>query len=153
MDVLVGKIYVVNLMKMEPLESSFVYFRERSLFMAGVGTEEEVLYALKKFYPTICLCQIVLYPTEGKQLNKGAFMLTYGICFYTTLAVKNYSCTPPNTAYFFSYPTILSSVPTPVINNDRSLSNLIITGTTHEIKHLGPCSFHIPIANNCFVLP
>ena len=35
--------------------------------------------------------------------------------------VKNYSSTPPYTAYFFIYPTILSSVPTPVIDNDRSL--------------------------------
>ena len=55
-------------------------------------------------------------------------MLKYGICFYTTLEVKNYSSTPPNTAYFFSYPTILSSVPTPVINNDRSL----IQGHRHD---------------------
>ena len=46
-------------------------------------------------------------------------MLKYGMCFYTTLVVKNYSSTPPNTAYFFSYPIILSSLFTPVINNDR----------------------------------
>ena len=43
---------------------------------------------------------------------------------------------------FFSYPTILSSVPTPVINNDRSLSPNdvslpILTVTKPALKRLG----------------
>ena len=96
-------------------------FRKRSLFMAGVETEEEVLYVLKKILPHHLLKSNFLYPTEGKQLNKGAFMPKYGICFHTTPVVKKYSSTPPNTAYFVNYPSILSSVPISVINNDRSL--------------------------------
>ena len=40
--------------------------------------------------------------------------------------VKNYSSTPPFSAYFFRYSTILSSVPTPVINNDRSLRQAVL---------------------------
>ena len=48
-------------------------------------------------------------------------MLKY-MKLYTSPVVKNYSSTPPNITCFFSYPTILSSVPTPFINNGRSLS-------------------------------
>ena len=72
--------------------------------MAGVGTEEKVLCDIKKILPHHLLRSNFPYPTEGKQLNKGAFMLKYGICLYTTPVVKNYSSTPPNTAYFFQLP-------------------------------------------------
>ena len=41
--------------------------RERSLFMAGVGTEEKALYPLKKGLPHHLLKSNFLYPTEGKQ--------------------------------------------------------------------------------------
>ena len=40
--------------------------RERSLFMARVGTEEKVLYALKKTLPHHLLKSKFLYPIEGK---------------------------------------------------------------------------------------
>ena len=47
-------------------------------------------------------------------------MLKYGICFYITPVFKIILLSHLTQFIFFSYPTIFSSVPTPVINNDRS---------------------------------
>ena len=44
-----------------------ISIRERSLFMAGVGTEEKALYSLKKVLPHHLLKSDFLYNTEGKQ--------------------------------------------------------------------------------------
>ena len=42
-------------------------FRERSLSMGGVGTEEKALCSLKKALPHHLLKSNSLYPTVGKQ--------------------------------------------------------------------------------------
>ena len=75
-----------------------VYLREWSLFVAGVGTEEKVLYALKNILLHHLPKSNFLSPPKENS-KKGAFMLKYGICFYTTSVVKNHSSTPPSTAY------------------------------------------------------
>ena len=41
--------------------------RDRSLFMAGMGTEEKALRFLKKILPHHLLMSNSLYPTGGKQ--------------------------------------------------------------------------------------
>ena len=43
-----------------------VILRERSLFIAGVGTEEKVFCALKKNLPHHLSKSNILYPTKGK---------------------------------------------------------------------------------------
>ena len=96
------------------------FLRERPLFMAGVGTEKKVLCALKKVYPTICLSQIFF--TSPKENSKTRLLLCLGMVYAFTLPLCSKIILLPHLTQhlFVSYLTILSSVPTPVINNDRS---------------------------------
>ena len=93
--------------------------RERSLYMAGVGTEEEVLFALKKFYPTICLSQIFFTPP--KENSKTRLLVRLDMVYAFTIPMCSKMILLPHlTQPIFSVTP--SSVPTPVINNDRSLN-------------------------------
>ena len=50
-----------------PIPNSTLCATERSLFMAGAGTEEKELCSLKKNLPHHLLKSNFPYPTEGKQ--------------------------------------------------------------------------------------
>ena len=96
-------------------------FRERSLFMVRVGTEERVICGLKKFYPTVCLSQIFFTPP--KENSKVSMHLCLNMVYVVTLPLCSKIIQLPHLIQliFLSYPTIISSVPTSVINNDRCL--------------------------------
>ena len=106
------------------LKLSLDFLRERLLFTLGVGTEEEELCSLRKTLPHHLLKSNLLCPTEGNSKTRVHLCLNM-VCFYATSVVKNYSSTLPYTAYVLQLPHHLSSGPTPVINNDRSLNENI----------------------------
>ena len=118
--------------------------------MTGVGTEEKVFCALKKNLLHHLLKSDFLYPTED---SKTRLLLCLDIvyAFILPLCSKEYSATPPNIAYFFSYPTILSSVRTSVINSYRSLiSGRIVSFYLSYVALFGNTkeSFECPVLIN-----
>ena len=78
----------------------------------------------KKFYPTICLSQIFFTPP--KETNRTRFLLCLDMVYAFTLPLCSKIILLPHLTLliFFSYPIILSSAPTPVINNGHSLRPL-----------------------------
>ena len=91
--------------------------------MAGVGTEEREYYVpSKKFYPTICLSQIFFIPP--KENSKTRLHLRLNMLYVLTLSPYSKAILLLHLPelIFVIHPTVLSSVPTLVINNDPSLS-------------------------------
>ena len=77
----------------------------------------------QKLYPTICLSQFFFTPP--KENSKTRLHLCLNMVYVFTLPLQSKIILLPHLTQliFFSYPTILSSVPTPVMKNDRSLSS------------------------------
>ena len=100
--------------------AAFNRYRSGHYLWSGWGLKRKCYVHSKKFYPTICLSQIFFTPPK----KNSAFMLKFGI--YFTLLLSSKIILPPHLTQviLFSYPIILSSVPTPVINNDRFLHDL-----------------------------
>ena len=93
----------------------------------GWGLKRKRYVPLKKIYPTICYSQVFFTPP--KENSKANVHLRFNMVYVSTLPTWSKIILLPHLTQliFFSYPTILSSVPTPVINNDRSLSVCLYT--------------------------
>ena len=91
--------------------------RERSLFMAEVGTEEKVLCFLKNILPRHLLKSNFLYPNT-KENSRTRVYLCLNMVYVFTLPPWSEIILLPNRAQ-----RNFSSDPTPVINTDHSLNN------------------------------
>ena len=104
----------------------------------GWGLKRKYYVPLKIFYSTICLGQVFF--TAPKENSKRRLHLCLNMInvFALPLCYKTILLLHPAQLTVFSYPTVLSSVPAPVIYNDRSLRR-IFTGTSVprlSIEHL-----------------
>ena len=79
-------------------------------------------YVPSKIVFYLSLNQIFFTPPKENSKTRVHFAYIWYM-FLRSHVVKAHSSISPSTAYFCSYPTILSPVPTPVINSHRSLTS------------------------------